>query len=105
MKLSGEAREAALTGLAGWTLVEGRDALSRSFTFRNFSEAFGFMTRVAMAAEKMSHHPEWSNVYNRVDITLTSHDISALSTRDVELAGIIDRLAGAPRATEKRPPQ
>jgi 4a-hydroxytetrahydrobiopterin dehydratase len=96
---------AALAALPQWTLDSERDAISRSLTFRTFSEAFGFMTRVAMAAERLNHHPEWTNVYNRVDITLTSHDISALSERDIKLAGIIDRLAGAPPLSGKEPPQ
>ena len=94
---------AALATLPDWTLQPGRDALTRTCTFRSFSEAFGFMTRVAMAAEKMNHHPEWTNVYNRVDITLTSHDISALSERDIRLAGIIDRLVRAGRVSQEQP--
>jgi 4a-hydroxytetrahydrobiopterin dehydratase len=92
--LAGDERREALNKLPDWTLVDGRDAIERSFQFKNFSQAFGFMTRVALAAEKMDHHPEWSNVYNKVDILLTSHDVKGLSERDVKLAGIIDRLAG-----------
>ncbi len=88
-RLAGEERESALAALAGWRLVEGRDAISRSFSFTDFSEAFAFMTRVALAAEKMDHHPEWSNVYNRVDIVLTTHDAGGLSARDVALAQAI----------------
>ena len=70
----------------GWTMVEGRDAISRRFKFADFAEAFGWMTRVALIAEKMDHHPEWFNVYNRVDVTLTTHDADGLSTRDIALA-------------------
>ena len=85
-------RADALDGLPDWDYDEGRDAISRSFTFENFAEAFAFMTQVAMAAEKADHHPEWSNVYNRVDITLTTHDAGGLSSRDVDMAGLIDTL-------------
>lgn len=79
--------------LPDWRLDAGRDALVRSFKFRNFVEAFGFMTRVALLAEKMDHHPEWSNVYNRVEILLTTHDCNGLSARDLALAEAIDKLA------------
>jgi 4a-hydroxytetrahydrobiopterin dehydratase len=92
-KLSEAEREQALKNLDGWTPVEGRDAIQKSFTFKTFSQTFGFMSRVAMAAEKMDHHPEWFNVYNRVDITLSSHDVGGLSQRDIDLAGKIDRFA------------
>jgi len=101
MKLNGEDRARALEALAGWAEVEGRDAIRRDFSFKNFSEAFGFMTRVALAAEKMDHHPEWSNTYNRVEIVLTSHDVNGLSERDVKLARIIDRLAGSLAPAER----
>ncbi len=94
-KLAGEERTTALADVPDWTEVPGKDAIRRGFKFRNFSEAFGFMSRVALAAEKMDHHPDWSNVYDRVDIELSSHDIGGLSERDIRLAGIIDRLAGA----------
>jgi 4a-hydroxytetrahydrobiopterin dehydratase len=93
-KLSAEHRESALEELAGWSLVEGRDAIAKDFTFKSFNQAWGFMNRVALAAEKMDHHPEWSNVYNKVSITLTSHDVEGLSERDVVLARKIDRFAG-----------
>ena len=73
-KLEGEARKQALSGLAGWSEVEGRDAIRRAFAFKDFNEAFGFMSRVALAAERMDHHPEWFNVWNRVEITLSTHD-------------------------------
>ena len=89
---SAAARSAALRDLAGWTLVDGRDAIQRSFKFKNFNEAWGFMTRVALMAEKADHHPEWFNVYNRVDILLTTHDCNGLSVRDVTLAKKIDKL-------------
>ncbi|MGH6718413.1 MAG: 4a-hydroxytetrahydrobiopterin dehydratase [Alphaproteobacteria bacterium] len=91
--LTGAERAEALAGLAGWRSVEGRDAIRRDVTFKDFNAAFGFMTRVALAAERMDHHPEWSNVYNRVEITLTSHDVKGLSRRDVALAHAIDRAA------------
>lgn len=86
-------RESALAELKGWSLVAGRDALFRRFTLKNFNAAFGFMTRVAIEAEKQDHHPEWSNVYRTVDIVLTSHDVKGLSHRDVQLARIIDAIA------------
>ena len=91
-RLSGVARDKALAELAGWSPVEGRDAIRKSFRFKDFSEAFGFMTRVALMAEKADHHPEWSNVYNRVEIELTTHDADGLSARDVSLAKAIDAL-------------
>ena len=91
-KLTAEERSAALTELAGWQMVEGRDAIQRSFKFKNFNEAWGFMTRVALMAEKQDHHPEWFNVYNRVDILLTTHDCNGLSQRDVKLATGINKL-------------
>lgn len=93
-KLSEEARRQALAELSGWIPVEDRDAITKSFVFKNFSQAWGFMTRVAMAAEKLDHHPEWFNVYNRVEITLTTHDCQGLSARDVKLAKRIDIYAG-----------
>lgn len=92
-KLSSDAREAALTRLKGWTEVAGRDAITRTFTFRDFNEAFGFMTRVALVAEKMDHHPEWSNVYKTVAVTLSTHDAGGLTERDIELATAMDRVA------------
>lgn len=91
-----EAARAALPAtLPAWRLAEGRDALTRSFRFADFSEAFGFMARVALLAEKQDHHPEWSNVWNRVEITLTTHDAGGLSARDVALARAIDALLPA----------
>ena len=79
-------------------MVEGRDALSRTFKFADFSAAFGFMTRVALAAEKLDHHPEWFNVWNRVEITLSTHDAGGLTERDIKLAKIIDKLASGTNA-------
>ena len=93
-KLTGEARSKALNGLSGWVETDGRDAISKSFAFRNFSEAFGFMTRVALVAEKMDHHPEWFNVYRNVDVTLSTHDAGGLTDLDIVLAAAMDRIAG-----------
>lgn len=95
-KLVASARTDALAPLvaAGWSEVEGRDAITRTYVFRNFVEAFGFMTRVALVAEKMDHHPEWSNVYKTVVVTLTTHDAGGLSHLDVDLARRMDALAG-----------
>lgn len=92
MKLSDGERQAALDSLPAWQRVDGRDAIARDLRFADFNAAFGFMSRVALQAEKMDHHPEWSNVYNRVRIVLTTHDAGGLSTRDVELARFIDSL-------------
>lgn len=91
-KLDPEARAALGQTLPGWALVEGRDAIQRSFRFQDFSEAFGFMARVALLAEAQDHHPEWSNVWNRVEIVLSTHDAGGLSARDVRLAQAIDGL-------------
>ncbi|MBZ9675303.1 4a-hydroxytetrahydrobiopterin dehydratase [Mesorhizobium sp. ES1-1] len=93
-KLDRPAAEAALAGLDGWTLAQDAASIGRTFTFRNFSEAFAFMTRVAMAAEKMDHHPEWSNVYKTVDVTLTTHDVGGVTALDIELAKKMNRFAG-----------
>jgi 4a-hydroxytetrahydrobiopterin dehydratase len=87
-------RAEALRELGGWTLRDDASAIYRSFRFTDFSEAFAFMTRVALLAEKHDHHPEWSNVWNRVEITLTTHDANGLSQRDVNMAWAIDRLLG-----------
>ena len=89
-KLSGKALEDALAKLAGWKEVPGRSAIHKSFKFADFNQAWGFMTRVAMAAEKADHHPEWSNVYNKVEITLSTHDAGGLSAKDMALATVID---------------
>ncbi|MEC9343055.1 MAG: 4a-hydroxytetrahydrobiopterin dehydratase [Pseudomonadota bacterium] len=94
-KLEGDARREALEGLAHWQLLEDRDAIRRVFSFSNFNEAFGFMSRVALQAEKLNHHPEWSNVYKRVDVTLTTHDADGLTDLDVKMARFMDRIAGS----------
>ena len=88
--------EAALKKLPGWARVEGdRDAIQRTFKFKDFNAAFGFMTRVALMADKLDHHPEWFNVYNRVEVTLATHDAGGVTKLDVELAAFMDQLAGA----------
>jgi 4a-hydroxytetrahydrobiopterin dehydratase len=92
-KLIGEARAAALAGLAGWREAEGRDAITKTFVFADFNAAFGFMARVALAAEKMDHHPEWFNVYKTVTVTLSTHDAGGLTARDIALAQAMDRIA------------
>jgi 4a-hydroxytetrahydrobiopterin dehydratase len=89
-KLDASARAAALKQLSTWKEVTGRDAIARTFTFKDFNAAFGFMSRVALMAEKMDHHPEWFNVYSRVEVTLSTHDCGGLSERDVKLAQFMD---------------
>ena len=96
-KLTGAARKTALAKLEGWTEVDGRDAISRKFTFKDFNEAFGFMARAALIAEKLDHHPEWFNVYNRVEVTLATHDAGGVTERDIKLAQEMDRVAKASR--------
>ena len=93
-KLSAAARDAMLGPLfeSGWAMVEGRDAIHKSYRFGSFVEAFGWMTRAAMWAEKWNHHPEWRNVYNRVEVVLTTHDVDGLSSLDVKLARKLDTL-------------
>ena len=91
--LTGAGRRAALHELRGWTEVEDRDAIRRTFHFADFNEAFSFMTRVALQAEKMDHHPEWFNVYNRVEIVLRSHDKGGVTERDIRLAHFIEEAA------------
>jgi 4a-hydroxytetrahydrobiopterin dehydratase len=93
-KLSGEARKAALAKLKGWSEVAGRDAITKKFVFADFNEAFGFMTRAALAAEKLDHHPEWFNVYKTVEVTLSTHDAGGLTDLDVKLAETMDKFAG-----------
>jgi 4a-hydroxytetrahydrobiopterin dehydratase len=92
-KLSAAERAGLAEALPAWKLVEGRDAITRSFRFKDFSEAWGFMARVALLAEAQDHHPEWFNVWNRVEITLSTHDAGGLSARDVRLAKAIDAIA------------
>ena len=96
-KLDEEERNTTLPSLhkSGWTEVEGRDAIYKEFLFKDFNQAFGFMTRVALQAEKMDHHPEWFNVYNKVQITLSTHDCSGLSENDVKLANFIEIAANS----------
>ena len=89
-KLGSEELQAALAALPEWSLDPARDALRRRFEFRSFREAFAFMTEVALAAEKADHHPEWTNVYDKVDMTLTTHDAGGLTRRDIGLARIAD---------------
>ncbi|NMJ43320.1 4a-hydroxytetrahydrobiopterin dehydratase [Roseomonas sp. JC162] len=91
-KLDAAGRAALARDLPGWAMVDGRDAIARTFRFKDFSEAWGFMSRVALLAEKQDHHPEWFNVWNRVEITLSTHDAGGLSARDVALAKAIDAL-------------
>jgi 4a-hydroxytetrahydrobiopterin dehydratase len=91
-KLTDSERKAALQELKDWQSAAGRDAIQRAFKFKNFSEAWGFMNRVALLAETQDHHPEWSNVYNRVEILLSTHDCDGLSERDLKLARSIDKL-------------
>ncbi len=92
-RLSAEARKSALAELPGWADAPGREAIARTFVFKDFNEAFGFMARAALVAEKMDHHPEWFNVYKTVEVTLSTHDAGGLTALDVELAAAMDRLA------------
>ncbi len=96
-KLTDDARETVLDALGetDWSYDPVRDAISKTFKFPDFPEAFGFMTQVAFAAEKSNHHPEWSNVYNTVDVTLTTHDAEGLTELDVNLAKVMDKIQGA----------
>ena len=92
-RLSAEARRQALGGLPGWTEVQGRDAIGKTFVFKDFNEAFGFMTRAALVAEKMDHHPEWRNVYKTVEVELSTHDAGGVTTLDIELAKAMNAIA------------
>ncbi|XP_039334059.1 pterin-4-alpha-carbinolamine dehydratase isoform X1 [Saimiri boliviensis] len=94
-RLSAEEREQLLPNLraVGWNELEGRDAIFKQFHFKDFNRAFGFMTRVALQAEKLDHHPEWFNVYNKVHITLSTHECAGLSERDINLASFIEQVA------------
>lgn len=89
-KLTGDTRAKALSGLDGWAEVDGRDAIQKTFAFADFNEAFAFMTRVALEAEKADHHPEWFNVYSRVDVTLATHDAGGVTEKDIALAAKMD---------------
>jgi 4a-hydroxytetrahydrobiopterin dehydratase len=91
-RLIGDALTEAIAGLDGWSKVDGRDAIIKSYQFADFNHAFGWMTRAALQAEKCDHHPEWFNVYNRVDVTLASHDVDGVSPRDIDLARFLDTL-------------
>ncbi len=93
-KLDPAARADALATLDGWSDVEGRDAITRTFQFGDFNQAFGFMTRAALMAEKMDHHPEWFNIYNRVEVTLATHDAGGVTELDIRLAAFMNRIAG-----------
>ena len=92
-KLTGLAKADALRKLSGWSEIAGRDAISRKFVFKDFNQAFGFMTRAALIAEKMDHHPEWFNVYKTVEVTLSTHDAGGLTELDVKLAEAMDKIA------------
>ncbi|MCF6199257.1 MAG: 4a-hydroxytetrahydrobiopterin dehydratase [Hyphomicrobiaceae bacterium] len=92
-KLTQAEIEQELAKLTGWKKTEGREAISRSYTFKNFNEAFGWMTRVALIAEKMDHHPEWFNVWSKVEVTLATHDAGGLTSLDMKLAASMDRFA------------
>ena len=93
-KLSTGDIETALRDLDGWQMTDGRDAISKNFKFGNFNAAFAFMARVAMQAEKMDHHPEWFNVYNRVEVTLATHSADGVTNLDIKLAAFMDKVAG-----------
>src|SRR6478672_3000110 len=94
-RLTAEARKSALQGLPGWAEVNGRDAIARTFVFKDFNEAFGFMARVALVAEKHDHHPEWRNVYKTVEVVLATHDAGGVTAKDVELAKAMNAIAKA----------
>ncbi|WP_454623815.1 4a-hydroxytetrahydrobiopterin dehydratase [Bradyrhizobium cenepequi] len=92
-RLSADARKSALKELAGWSEVPGHEAIAKTFTFRDFNEAFGFMTRVALVAEKRDHHPEWKNVYKTVEVVLATHDAGGVTALDIELAKAMEAIA------------
>jgi 4a-hydroxytetrahydrobiopterin dehydratase len=92
-RLAADARKAAVQELSGWQDVAGRDAIARTFTFRDFNEAFGFMARVALVAEKNDHHPEWRNVYKTVEVVLSTHDAGGVTAKDIALAKAMDAIA------------
>ncbi|RAU23012.1 4a-hydroxytetrahydrobiopterin dehydratase [Paramagnetospirillum kuznetsovii] len=92
--LTGPARAAALAQLPGWTECDGRDAIAKTFVFKDFAKAFAFMTEVALAAERMNHHPEWSNVWNKVQITLSTHDAGGVTAKDIDLAKAMEAASG-----------
>ena len=92
-RLAAEARKQALGGIPGWAEVQGRDAIGKTFVFKDFNEAFGFMTRAALVAEKMDHHPEWRNVYKTVEVVLSTHDAGGVTKLDIELARTMNTIA------------
>ncbi|MCR9213333.1 MAG: 4a-hydroxytetrahydrobiopterin dehydratase [Proteobacteria bacterium] len=94
-KFSKEEISKSLEDLQGWTQLDGRDAIQKDFLFKNFSQAFAFMTRVALKAEKMDHHPEWFNVYNKVEVVLATHDVDGVSDKDIELARFMDKISSS----------
>jgi 4a-hydroxytetrahydrobiopterin dehydratase len=92
-RLSAEARKSVLKGLPGWSELAGREAIARTFTFKDFNEAFGFMARVALVAEKSDHHPEWRNIYKTVEVVLATHDANGVTSRDIGLAEAMNAIA------------
>ena len=94
-RLSGDARKQAIGNLKGWSDVAGRDAITRTFIFKDFNEAFGFMTRAALVAEKSDHHPEWRNVYKTVEVVLATHDANGVTNKDIALAEAMNKIAGS----------
>ncbi len=92
-RLTADARKQALSGIPGWSETQGRDALGKTFVFKDFSEAFGFMTRAALVAEKMDHHPEWRNVYKTVEVVLSTHDAGGVTALDIDLAKAMNAIA------------
>jgi 4a-hydroxytetrahydrobiopterin dehydratase len=93
VRLSAESRKSALSGLAGWSETAGREAIARTFVFKDFNEAFGFMSRAALVAEKSDHHPEWRNVYKTVEVVLATHDAGGVTALDIELATAMNAIA------------
>src|SRR5665213_3232139 len=93
-RLAAEARKSALKVLSGWTDTPGREAIARTFVFRDFNEAFGFMSRAALVAEKNDHHPEWRNVYKTVEVVLSTHDAGGVTSLDIDLAKVMNAIAG-----------
>jgi 4a-hydroxytetrahydrobiopterin dehydratase len=92
-KLAAQDRDTAIGRLQGWTAVDGRDAIQKTFKFKDFTQAFGFMAQTALVAERMNHHPEWRNVWNTVEVVLTTHEAKGVTQRDVDLAAQMDRIA------------
>lgn len=94
-RLTAEMRKSALSALPGWSEVPGREAIAKTFVFRDFNEAFGFMSRAALVAEKRDHHPEWRNVYKTVEVVLATHDAGGVTAKDIELAKAMNAIAAA----------